>query len=158
MRRDEIEPVLRAALEASLEVQRGLDAARVAAAAEAPALGPLPESGVGAARALAELVRRAEGRAVASAGPRYFHYVVGGVTGATLAADWFASALDQVASSATGSPLAVDLEEAATRWLAELFGLDPGAWTGVCTTGATTASLVGLGAARQWWGSGSAWT
>jgi glutamate/tyrosine decarboxylase-like PLP-dependent enzyme len=152
VRRDEIEPVLRAALEASLEVQRGLDAARVSAEAEAPALGPLPESGVGAARALAELVRRAEGRAVASAGPRYFHYVVGGVTGATLAADWFASALDQVASSATGSPLAVDLEEAATRWLAELFGLDPGAWTGVCTTGATTASLVGLGAARQWWG------
>ena len=73
MRRDEIEPVLRAALEASLEVQRGLDAARVSAEAEAPALVPLPESGVGAARALAELVRRAEGRAVASAGPRYFH-------------------------------------------------------------------------------------
>ncbi len=152
MRRDEIEPVLRAALEASLEVQRGLDVARVSAEAEAPALAPLPESGVGAARALAELVRRAEGRAVASAGPRYFHYVVGGVTGATLAADWFASALDQVASSATGSPLAVDVEEAATRWLAELFDLDPDAWTGVCTTGATTASLVGLGAARQWWG------
>ncbi len=152
MRREEIEPALRAALEASLAFQGSLDTARVGASAEAPSPGPLPEAGVGAAEALAELVRRAEGRAVASAGPRYFHYVVGGVTGASLAADWFASALDQVASSATGSPLAVDLEEAATRWLAELFDLDPDAWTGVCTTGATTASLVGLGAARQWWG------
>ncbi len=152
MRREEIEPALRAALEASLAFQAGLDEARVGAAVGPPPLLPLPESGVGAAEALAELVRRADGRAAASAGPRFFHYVVGGVTGATLAADWFASALDQVASSATGSPLAVDVEEAATRWLAELFDLDPGAWTGVCTTGATTASLVGLGAARQWWG------
>ena len=153
MRREEIEPALRAALEAALAFQRGLDDRPVrAASADAPPAAPLPEEGVGAAAALAELVRRAEGRAVASAGPRYFHYVVGGVTGASLAADWFAAALDQVASSATASPLAVDLEEAATRWLAELFDLDPDAWTGVCTTGATTASLVGLGAARQWWG------
>ena len=152
MQREEIEPALRAALEASLAFQEGLDTARVGACAGPPPLVPLPDSGVGAASALAELVRRAEGRAAASAGPRYFHYVVGGVTGASLAADWFASALDQVASSSTGSPLAVDVEEAATRWLAELFDLDPEAWTGVCTTGATTASLVGLGAARQWWG------
>lgn len=152
MRRDEIEPALRAALEAALEVQGGLDEAPVRAQAGAPPTAPLPESGVGAAAALAELVRRARGRAVTSAGPRYFHYVVGGVTGASLAADWFASAIDQVASSSTASPLAVDLEELATRWLAELFDLDAGDWTGVCTTGATTASLVGLGAARQWWG------
>lgn len=153
MEREEIEPALRAALDAALAVQRGLDESVVrAASTEAPPRAPLPEEGIGASGALAELVRRAGERAVASSGPRYFHYVVGGVTGVSLAADWFASALDQVASSATSSPLAVDLEEVATRWLAELFDLDPDVWTGVCTTGATTASLVGLGAARQWWG------
>src|SRR5204862_3312782 len=33
----------------------------------------------------------------------------------------------------------------------ELFDL-PSAWSGVLTTGATTANFAGLAAARQWWG------
>ena len=86
---------------------------------------------------------------MASTGPRYFHYVVGGATPEALAADWFASALDQVASSAAGSPLAVDLEVLCARWLCELLELPADELTGVFVTGATAASTVGLGAARQ---------
>lgn len=113
---------------------------------------PLPEVGAGADAALRELIRASEDRSVASSGPRYFHYVVGGATPVALAADWWASCLDQIASSASGSPLAVELEVLATRWLAELVHLDPDAFTGVLVTGATVANFVGLAAARQWAG------
>ncbi|MEL6712459.1 MAG: pyridoxal-dependent decarboxylase, partial [Planctomycetota bacterium] len=116
--------------------------------------GNLPEEGVGDAAALEELWSLAEDRAAASPGPRFFHYVVGGATPAALGADWVSSALDQVASSASGSPLAVDLERVSTDWVAELVGLGEGSerFTGVLTSGATAANLVALGAARQWWG------
>ena len=43
------------------------------------------------------------------------------------------------------------LEQVSLGWLKELFGL-PAAWSGVLTTGATTANLTGLAAARRWWG------
>ena len=113
---------------------------------------PLAESGVGVEAALRELIHLSEGRSVSSGGPRYFHYVVGGTTPAALAGDWWTSTLDQLASSATGSPLAVELEILVTQWLAELVNLDPRAYTGVLVTGATVANFVGLGAARQWAG------
>ena len=119
---------------------------------------PLPEKGVGAPQAVGDLWELAETRASASSGPRSFHFVVGGTTPAALAGDWVAATLDQVASSASGSPLAVDAERIATRWVAELVGLGRAAdgstdrWTGVMTSGATAANIVGLGAARQWWG------
>jgi glutamate/tyrosine decarboxylase-like PLP-dependent enzyme len=43
------------------------------------------------------------------------------------------------------------LEQISVGWLKELFGL-PAAWSGVLTTGATTANFTGLAAARRWWG------
>ncbi|MEM8709370.1 MAG: pyridoxal-dependent decarboxylase [Planctomycetota bacterium] len=148
------EAVLRAALDASIAWLGGLEERPAGARSRVvPEASSLPDKGVGAVSALADLVRRAETRAAGSAGPRYFHYVIGGATPAALAADWFASALDQVASSSSGSPLAIDLEEIATAWLIELFHLGaPDSWTGLFTTGATMANFVGLGAARQWWG------
>src|SRR5437763_13696464 len=76
---------------------------------------------------------------------------MGGGTPAALAADWLASALDQIAFSGVSSPFAMRLEQIAVGWLTELFGL-PAAWSGVLTTGATTANFTGLAAARRWWG------
>jgi glutamate/tyrosine decarboxylase-like PLP-dependent enzyme len=43
------------------------------------------------------------------------------------------------------------LEQISVGWLKELFGL-PATWSGVLTTGATTANFTGLAAARRWWG------
>lgn len=151
--RDEFEAALEAAWEAARAYLSSVDEMHVGAAgAEFDPTVPLPHEGIGAARALADLVERASSRAHASSGPRYFHFVVGGVTPAALGADWLTSTWDQIASSSAGSPLAVELEELVMRWLAELFGLDPSARTGVLTSGATMANFVGLGAARQWWG------
>src|SRR5271169_6114583 len=56
--------------------------------------GSLPESGDGAAAALAELLD-ALPSVTRSAGPRFFHFVVGGSTAAALGADWLTSVFDQ---------------------------------------------------------------
>jgi glutamate/tyrosine decarboxylase-like PLP-dependent enzyme len=113
--------------------------------------GALPADGAGSLMALRELVEAAGEGATRSAGPRFFHFVMGGGTPAALAADWLTSALDQVAFNSVSSPLAMRVEQIALDWLKELFGL-PEAWSGVLTTGATMANFTCLAAARRWWG------
>jgi glutamate/tyrosine decarboxylase-like PLP-dependent enzyme len=112
--------------------------------------GGLPEESEGALAALPELAAGTPDAATGSAGPRFFHFVTGGVTPATLGADWLASTFDQNAFSWVSSPLAARLEETAITWLKDLFGL-PREWGGVLTSGATMANFVGLGAGRRWW-------
>src|SRR5438093_494695 len=111
---------------------------------------PLPEDGVGAVRALEELLGGIDG-AVHSAGPKFFHFVNGGTTPAALGADWLASALDQNTGAWVSSPLGGHLEWIALEWLRDLFGL-PREWGGVITTGATMANFVALAGARRWCG------
>lgn len=111
--------------------------------------GALPEDGAGTLAALEELVRASDG-ALRSAGPRFFHWVIGGGTPAALAADWWTSTIDQNAFAYDSSPLGTQAEEVALDWLKDLFGL-PRAWAGVLTTGATMANFTGLAAARRWW-------
>ncbi len=84
--------------------------------------GLLPEEGSGAVAALEELAGGLDG-ATGSPGPRFFHFVTGGVTPAALGADWLATALDQNAFSWVGSPLGTRLETVAVDWLKELFEL-----------------------------------
>jgi glutamate/tyrosine decarboxylase-like PLP-dependent enzyme len=113
--------------------------------------GPLPEDGDGAVEALTELVEQGFDATIASAGPRFFHWVIGGTTPAALGADWLASTLDQNAAAWDSSLLGTRLEFVAIDWLKELFGL-PASWGGVLTTGATMANFTGLAAGRRWWG------
>lgn len=112
---------------------------------------PLPEDGLGAGDTLELLVERGFEAAVHSAGPRFFHFVIGGVTPAALAADWLAATIDQNLGLWTASPLGNHLERLALGWLRDLFGLPQG-WSGVLTTGATMANHVGLACARRWVG------
>jgi glutamate/tyrosine decarboxylase-like PLP-dependent enzyme len=111
----------------------------------------LPEEGAGAVVALRDLIDAASEGATRSAGPRFFHFVMGGATPAALGADWFTSALDQVAFNWISSPFAMRLEQISIDWLKELFRLPP-SWSGVFTSGATMANFTGLAAARRWWG------
>lgn len=113
--------------------------------------GGLPEEGEGSAAALTQLLTEGVEAATRSAGPRFFHFVTGGSTPAALAADWFASALDNNAGLWVSSPLGSRLEQLALEWLKDLLQL-PGGWGGVLTTGATMANFTALAAARQWWG------
>jgi glutamate/tyrosine decarboxylase-like PLP-dependent enzyme len=112
---------------------------------------PMPEEGVGALPALAELADRGRESATRSSGPRFFHFVMGGGTPAALGADWLASTYDQAAYAWASSPFASRLEQVATDWLRQLFELSA-EFGGVLTTGATMANFVALAAARNWWG------
>ncbi len=113
--------------------------------------GSLPVEGIGAGRTVEQLLEVGTAASIGSVGPRFFHFVIGGVTPAALAADWWVSVLDQNAYNPVTSPLAARLEDLSLAWLKELFEL-PSSWSGVLTTGGTMANLVGLAAARQWWG------
>jgi len=116
--------------------------------------GPSPEMpghGIGTMAALGQLVELAADGATRSAGPRFFHFVMGGTTPAALGADWLTSTLDQVAFNWVSSPFAARIEQISLDWLKSMFGL-PAEWSGVTVTGATAANLVGLASARRWWG------
>lgn len=112
---------------------------------------PLPQVGSGAVQALTSLITKGLDAAVSTAGPRSFHFVIGGTTPAALGGDWLTSTLDQMAYAWVASPLATRLEQISLQWLQEMFGL-PREWQGIMTTGATMANFVGLAAARQWYG------
>ena len=152
--RDELNAVLRLVASEAERYLAGLDTApvRMPRADEAAKSldGGLPEIGDGAVAALTELLEHADGL-IASSGPRYFHFVTGGVSPAALGADLLASVIDQNNGDWGGAPLTAQLEVVSIRWLLELFGLPTG-WSGVLTTGATMANFVGLAAARRWWG------
>ena len=110
--------------------------------------GPLPADGEDPLAVVEGLARAADPGIVATAGPRYFGFVIGGSQPAALAADWLTSAWDQNAGLYAISPAAAVAEEVAGDWLVELFGLPPGTSYGF-TTGATMANFTALGAARQ---------
>lgn len=112
---------------------------------------PLPEHGCDPVEALDDWLQRAEKGIVASSGPRFFGYVIGGTTPAALAGDWLAAAIDQDAGLWDATPASVHTELVVMRWVKELFDL-PTSWTGTMATSATHANLIGLAAARQWAG------
>ena len=152
--RDELEEALAlAAAGATAYVTALRDEPVLASGAEEVARslnGDIPENGDGALGALAELLELGRSAATRSSGPRYFHFVMGGTTPASLGADWVTSALDQVAYSWASSPLGSSLERLSIEWLRQLFELPEG-FSGVLTTGATMANFTGLAAARSWW-------
>src|SRR3989442_3163413 len=109
--------------------------------------GPLPEDGVDAARVVADLARAADPGIVASAGPRYFGFVVGGSLPAAVGADWLTTAWDQNAGIYVLSPAAAVVEDVAAGWLLDLFGLPASARVGF-VTGGQMANATRLAAAR----------
>jgi glutamate/tyrosine decarboxylase-like PLP-dependent enzyme len=110
----------------------------------------VPEDGVGTVGAVEQLAKLASATATASAGPRFYHFVIGGSTPAALAADWLVSVLDQNAAMRASSVFAHEIEAGTIRWLRDLLDL-PETWGGVLTASATLANFTGLGAATHWW-------
>jgi len=112
---------------------------------------PLPEDGCGAEAAIERLMTLNEAAGGNTAGPKAFHFVIGGSTPAALAADLLATAYDAITYTWVLSPTGVEMETQALNWLKEMFEL-PKEWSGVMVTGATMANFVCLAAGRQWWG------
>jgi glutamate/tyrosine decarboxylase-like PLP-dependent enzyme len=109
---------------------------------------PLPDGPDDPERVIALLDEAGSPATMASAGPRFFGFVIGGSQPVALAANWLAAAWDQNAGALTASPVAATLENVAQRWLVELFGLPTTTVAGF-VTGATMANLTALAAARH---------
>lgn len=110
--------------------------------------GPLPRTPTPAAEVVERLVAAAGPGLVATAGPRYFGFVVGGALPSATAADMLTAGWDQCAFNPALSPAGTAAEQVAGRWLVELLGLPPTASVGF-VTGGQAANTVGLAAARH---------
>ena len=109
---------------------------------------PLPERSCAPAEVLAELDEFGSPATLASAGGRFFGFVIGGSLPVTVAASWLATAWDQNAGLVVTSPINAALERTALAWVTEILGL-PADCAGGFVTSATAANFCGLAAARH---------
>ena len=108
----------------------------------------LPGPGLAAPDVLSLLDDVGSPATVASNGPRYFGFVIGGALPAAQAASWLGAAWDQNAALPVMSPVAARLNAVALRWIIGLIGL-PAGTAGGFVTGATMANATCLAAARD---------
>jgi glutamate/tyrosine decarboxylase-like PLP-dependent enzyme len=108
---------------------------------------PFPERESHPRDVVAMLDRFGSPATVATTGPRYFGFVIGGALPAVLGANWLAAAWDQNVALRVMSPVAAELEDVVLQWICEALGL-PGHCSGGLVTCATTANFAGLVAAR----------
>jgi glutamate/tyrosine decarboxylase-like PLP-dependent enzyme len=117
---------------------------------------PLPQVPADPAEVLALLDDIGSPATVATAGGRYFGFVIGGTLPAALAANWLAGAWDQNAALQVMSPVAAKLEEVVLEWILDLLGLPSGSGAGF-VTGTTMANFTALAAARTALLHGAGW-
>ena len=110
--------------------------------------GPLPENGTPPDDVIRFLAGAGATGTVASTGPRYFGFVVGGSLPAALAADWLVSTWDQNAGIFALSPLASTIEQITGAWLLDLAGL-PSTMSFGFVTGGHMANFTSLACARH---------
>jgi glutamate/tyrosine decarboxylase-like PLP-dependent enzyme len=110
--------------------------------------GPLPLEGTAPEAVIEALANAGATGTVASAGPRYFGFVVGGTLPAALAADWLVSTWDQNAGIFALSPLASTIEQITGSWLREIAGL-PSTMSFGFVTGGHMANFTSLACARH---------
>jgi len=150
---DELATVLHRVADVTAAYRAGLPDRPVPATADLQSLdaafgGPLPAGPTPAVDVVDELVAAAEPGLVATTGPRFFGFVIGGALPAATAADMLATGWDAVAFNAVTSPAAAAAERAAGGWVKELLGVPQEASIGF-VTGAQAANTVGLSAARH---------
>src|SRR3954452_23712116 len=109
---------------------------------------PLTRDGEDPRGVIADLARDADPGLVASPGPRYFGFVIGGSLPAAVAADWLVAAWDQNTGGYTPAPALTVAEEVAGRWVLDVLGLPPDSGVGF-VTGCQMAHFTCLAAARH---------
>ena len=110
--------------------------------------GPLPVEGADPEAVVEQLAAAVEPALTATAGPRYFGFVIGGALDSATCADMLTTGWDQVSFNAATSPSAAIVEEVVGDWLKSALGLPAGASFGV-VTGGQAANTVGLAAGRH---------
>jgi glutamate/tyrosine decarboxylase-like PLP-dependent enzyme len=109
---------------------------------------PFPESSCRPVDVIRMLDEIGSPATVATAGGRYFGFVIGGTLPASLAASRLVSTWDQNAAFRVMSPVAAEIEEVVLRWVCKIFGIEEDCEGGIVTD-ATAANFTGLAAARQ---------
>jgi glutamate/tyrosine decarboxylase-like PLP-dependent enzyme len=109
---------------------------------------PFSQSGEPALTVIDALAAQAERGALASAGPRYFGFVIGGSLPVALGADWLVSTWDQNPGIYATSPISSVLEDIAREWVLEALDLPREASVGF-VTGCQMANFTCLAAARH---------
>jgi glutamate/tyrosine decarboxylase-like PLP-dependent enzyme len=109
---------------------------------------PLPDEPTDASTVISELAAAVDRGLVATAGGRYFGFVIGGAVPASVAADFLTSAWDQNAGLYAAGPAASVVEEVAGAWSLELLGL-PSDASFAFVTGGQMANFTALAAARH---------
>lgn len=110
--------------------------------------GPLPTKGQDPTQVIEDLAKNADPGLIATAGPRYFGFVIGAALPVALAADWLTSTWDQNNGLYISAPAATVIEEITAKWLLELFGLPAESGVGF-VTGCQMANCTALAAARH---------
>lgn len=108
----------------------------------------IPERGRSPEDILAQLDALGSPASTVMNGPRYFGFVIGGATPASLAANWLASAWDQNSGLYATTPTTALLEQLSLEWMLDLLQL-PADCGASFVTGATVANFVVLAAARH---------
>ena len=108
----------------------------------------LPATGLDSGEVLALLDDVGSPATMASAGPRFFGFVVGGALPVAVATAWLLDAWDQNGAMDALSPVASRLDEIAVSWIVDLLGLPPGTRGGF-VTGTSMANATCLAAARD---------
>lgn len=110
--------------------------------------GPLPERPVDPALMLDELDRYGSPATMASAGGRFFGFVIGSSTPPSVAASWLATAWDQNTGLLAAAPATTLIEQIALEWILGVLDL-PQESGGAFVTGCQAANFTGLAAARH---------
>ncbi|WP_430410560.1 pyridoxal phosphate-dependent decarboxylase family protein [Kordia sp.] len=112
----------------------------------------LPEEGFGAKAILEKFKADYQQIMCGSSGPRYWGYVTGGATPASVVGDWLATTFDQNTQSVKGrGDVSAIMEKETIQLLLDFFEL-PTTFFGGFVTGATMSNFTCLGVARQWIG------
>jgi glutamate/tyrosine decarboxylase-like PLP-dependent enzyme len=150
---DDRERAIRRASELALEFLEGLDERHVGALTDDVGLvaqlgGALPDEGEDPQQVVEEMARAFDPGLVASAGPRYFGFVIGGSLPAAAGADLLTGAWAQNANLHALSPAAAAAELVVGPWMLDLLGLPSDASFGF-PTGAAMGSMAGLAVGRH---------
>lgn len=112
----------------------------------------LNEIGLGSMDTLKIFNEKFEKLIVASSGPRYLGFVIGGATPAAIVGDWLATIYDQNPQAIKGNgDISANIEIETIKLLLDLFQL-PKHFIGGFVTGATMSNFTCLATARQWIG------
>lgn len=108
----------------------------------------LPIKGEDALVALAKLNDGVKAGLLGNQNPRFFGFVMGGISPSALAADWLTSAWNQCAFMYNSSPAAALFEEIVMSWLLELLSLPKDSAVGF-VTGGQMANFTAINIARN---------